>query len=352
MSSTLPSLPVTSSTEDAHHTRTVLKQSAFFGWKEWIGRIYAADRREKIQAATRLYSHVVGAENIDDHSAELSELEVVFSTWGMPVLTQRQLDAMPQLRAVFYAGGSVRAFAHPLLERGITVVSAWHANAVPVAEFTLAQILLAMKGYFRNTREYKSPASVSTAFRGRGCFGEGVAILGAGAIGSCLIELLRSFDLRVFVFDPFLSWNDAQTMGVEKVTLEEAFERAYVVSNHLADVPETIGLLNGSFFERMQPDATFINTGRGATVDEAALILALQRRPDLMALLDVTRDEPPAEGSPLYTLPNVQLSAHIAGSINSELGRMGDYCFEEFLSWNHGMPLRFAVSMAMLKTMA
>jgi len=332
--------------------RKLLKKAALFGWPDWIERIYGSKYLHKLAAHTRLHAQILEDKNFSEHAPFLGDLEVIFSTWGMPCLTPEQLDCMPSLRALFFAGGSVRSFAHTLLERGIIVVSAWQANAVPVAEFTLAQILLAAKGYFRNTHSYKSPQDRETAFRGRGNFGETIAILGAGAIGGKVIELLRPFNLRVIVFDPFLCEERALLLGVEKVSLQAAFERGYVVSNHLAGVPETERLLTGDLLASMQPDATFINTGRGETADEGAMIRVLLARQDITALLDVTDPEPPSEGSLLYSLPNVHLTTHIAGSMGNELVRMADYCFEEFMAWDRGDPLRYAVSLPMLKTMA
>jgi phosphoglycerate dehydrogenase-like enzyme len=339
-------------TSDPFPRQTMGKKAAFFGWHEWIGRVYGKGRRTQIAAWTQLYPDIVDEGNFHEHAKNLCGIEAIFSTWGMPELKPGQLDLMPALRAVFYAGGSVRGFARPLLERHITVVSAWKANAVPVAEFTLGQILLAMKGYFRNSREYKSPAGRETAHRGPGCFGETVAILGAGAIGKKVIALLKPFHLQIIVFDPFLSDIEARELDVEKVSLETAFEKGYVISNHLADVPETEHLLNGALFERMRPTATFINTGRGNTVNEMEMINVWRSRKDITALLDVTRFEPPEEGSLLYSLPNVQLSTHIAGSIGDELVRMADYCLEEFAAWRDGKPLRYSVSPSMLETMA
>ncbi len=135
-------------------------------------------------------------------------------------------------------------------------------------------------------------------------------------------------------------------------TLEEAFQRGLVVSNHLANVPETRGLLTGKLFSKMREGATFINTGRGATVVEADLIEVFRERADLTALLDVTDPEPPEPGSPLYDMPNVHLTSHIAGSIGDEVVRMADYAIEEFLAWEQGHPLRYAVTREMLPTMA
>ncbi len=329
-----------------------MKKAAFFGESQQIAHVYDRGREDKVRLLTNLYPHVVTLESFAEHAPQLHDLQVIFSTWGMPRLTEEHLSQLPALKAVFYAAGSVQGFARPLLDRGILVVSAWQANAVPVAEFTLAQILLAGKGYFRNAQECRSPAGRRSAYRGQGNFGETVAILGAGAIGRRVIELLQPFHLHRIVFDPFLSDEDAHRLGVEKVALEEAFERAYIVTNHIANLPQTVNMLHGGLFERMRENATFINTGRGQTVDEPAFIRVLQSRPDITALLDVTNPEPPAPDSPLYTLPNVHLTSHIAGSIGDEVIRMADYCIEEFIAWEKGEPPRYAVSLEMLEKMA
>jgi phosphoglycerate dehydrogenase-like enzyme len=239
------------------------------------------------------------------------------------------------------------------LERGISVTSAAAANAAPVAEFTLTQILLANKGYFRNVGEYLASDSYERVFRGRGNYGATVAILGAGQIGRLVIQYLRPFHPRVIVFDPFLSHKVAEHLGVEKVeTLEEAFARGHIVSNHLADLPATYGLLRGSHSQLMPPSSTFINTGRGRTLDHDELLVFMQERPDVRALLDVTAPEPLPLDHPLRALPNVHVSGHIAGSIGDETVRLADFAIEEFEAWTTGQPLRHAEAADMLATMA
>ncbi len=326
--------------------------AAFFGIPEKLEAVYSQGRRETIAGMADLFPEVIDLENFDRYADFLRGTEVVFSTWGMPLLSAEHLDRMPALKALFYAAGSVRAFAEPLLDRGIAVVSAWQANAVPVAEFTLAQILLAAKGYFRNSREYRGPEDFRKAFRGQGNFGETVSILGAGAVGRKLVFLLRPFHHRVLVYDPFLSAEQAAEFGVEQVSLETAFSQGYIVTNHIANVPETERMLHRGLFESMRPDATFINTGRGITLDEPGMIEVLKRRPDITAMLDVTYPEPAGAGSPLYSLPNVHLSTHMAGSIHQERVRMADYCIQDFRAWRNGEPLRYAVSKEMMKTLA
>ncbi len=139
---------------------------------------------------------------------------------------------------------------------------------------------------------------------------------------------------------------------MRKVELDEAFALGDVVSNHVANVPSTVGILRGEHFAAMPPDATFINTGRGATVRHDELLRVLQSRPDLTALLDVTEPEPLPPDSPFWTLPNVQLTSHIAGSIGDEVVRMADTVFAEFDLWRSGRPFNYAITPAMLETMA
>ena len=328
-------------------------KGAFIGPEATVAQVYGAGRREQVAARTDLLLGVVPPDNVTRYLSLLGDVEVLFSTWGMPRLTDEQLDALPSLRAVFYAAGSVQGFAPPLLARGIIVVSAWRANAVPVAEFALAQILLACKGYWRNGREYNgSHGSSGSAFRGPGIYGATVALLGAGAVGRVLIDLLRPFRLRVLVYDPFLSDAGARELGVERVSLEVAFAESLVVSNHLADKPETAGLIDGGLLSLLRDGAVFLNTGRGRTVNEADLAETMSRRPDLTALLDVTYPEPMPSDSPLMVLPNIQVTSHIAGSINDEVHRLADYCIEEFDRYARGEVLRHAVTPEMLAVMA
>jgi len=318
---------------------------------EELEEVYGAARLQRLARATNLYPVRVTSDNIERCLPHLYDVQVIFATWGLFPLTPPHLDRMPSLRAVFYAAGTVKFFARPLLERGITVVNAAAANALPVAEFTLAQILLANKGYWRNAREYGKAEDYLGAFRGPGNYGATVCLLGAGQIGRRVIELIRPFNINVMVFDPYLSGQDAASLGVERVTLSEAFERGDVVSNHLADVPGTVGLLNGSLFASMPYNATFINTGRGRTVNELEMIEVLHRRSDLYALLDVTDPEPCPGDSPLRLLPNVTVTSHIAGSQNQEIARLPDLVLEEFEAWRAGKPLRYAVTAPMLDTL-
>ena len=300
--------------------------------KETVDYVYSEAQRKQIAEVADLMPEIVNAGNFD--SVDLKDVEVIFSTWGMMNFTDEQLDRMPNLKAVFYGAGATDYFARPLLARGIKVISAWKANAIPVAEFVLAQIILSMKNYFSNNWNNK--------FAGPGCYGETVALIGAGAISSKLQEMLKVLNLNVLVIP---SRPERRT-----VSLEEAFRTAYVVSNHLPNREDNQKVLTKELFASMRQGATFINTGRGAQVDEASLIEVLKARPDLTALLDVTFPEPPEAGSELYTLPNVRLTTHIAGSLNDEVHRMADYVIGDYLHFAAGEPLEHEVTEEMLMT--
>jgi phosphoglycerate dehydrogenase-like enzyme len=328
------------------------KAALFYDYPLTDGEVFSRGRHERLAELTDLYPHVVNAANFDEHAPQLVDLEVIFATWGMPNLSEAQLARMPELGAVFYAAGNVKAFAPRLVDRDIVLVSAWAINAIPVAEMCLAQVLLSLRGYFRSVRQYRelrTPAA--KAFWRPGVAGETIGLIGMGHIGTRLRALLREYPLEVVAHDPMLTAERAKELGVEPVDLQDVFRRSFVVSNHIPDLPWTRGTLTAALFETMRDGATFINTGRGAQVVEADLIRVLQARPDLTALLDVTWPEPPAEDSELWQLPNVVISPHIGGTIGNEVTRLADCAIEEFEAWQSGRPLRYQVTREILRTM-
>jgi phosphoglycerate dehydrogenase-like enzyme len=325
----------------------------FYDYPARDGDVYGGGRRERVAALADVYPHVVHARNFAEHAAALGDVEVIFATWGLPAFGDAHFAAMPKLRAVFYAAGNVKAFATPLVERDVVLVSAWAVNAIPTSELVLAQILLTCRGYFRGARLFAATKDVARArdFRRAGAAGETIGLIGMGWIARRLTVHLRGLGFRVLASDPYLTEARARELDVEKVALPELFARSYVVSNHVPDLPETKGLLGEALFARMRDGATFINSGRGAQVVEAELARVLAARPDLTALLDVTWPEPPAADSPLWTLPNVVLSPHIGGTIGDEVGRLADCVIEEFEAWRDGRPLRYQVTREILSTM-
>ncbi len=319
-------------------------------------KVYNTKIIERLKKTAGLEETFYSKQDLLDNPEGFADVEFVFSSWGMITLTEEQIKTiLPSLKAVFYAAGSVQYFARPFLNCGVKVFSAWAANAVPVAEYTVAQIILANKGFFRVTdmscrEEYSKCASVFSGYCGN--YDAKIGIIGAGMIGKMVLERLKDYNLKVFVFDPFLPDEKAVELGAEKVSLERIFAECNVVSNHLADNEQTRGMLNLPLFESMQKNAVFLNTGRGAQVIEADLIKVLSEREDIVAVLDVTHPEPPEDTSALYSLKNCILTPHIAGSNGNEVFRMAEYMAEEFDRLSNGQDVRYEVTPKMLETMA
>lgn len=321
-----------------------------------VRRVFAPETVRFLEENAELDESVYNKQFVLEHKDLFRETRYIFSTWGMPVFTEEDIHAVfPKLECVFYGAGSVQEFARPFLNCGIKVFSAWGANGIPVAEYTVAQIILANKGFFATSRLMSAGnLEESRNFRDRypGNFEEFVGIIGAGMIGKLVIEKLKDYRLSIKVFDPFLPDAAAEAMDVQKCSLEELFSTCMVVSNHLANNAQTKGMLQGKHFEAMRPYATFLNTGRGAQVVEADLARVLRERPDLTAILDVTYPEPPVAGHPFYQLPNCVLTPHIAGSSGNEVRRMAEYMAQEYENYTSGVPCHYEVTLEMLETMA
>ncbi|WP_328874583.1 hydroxyacid dehydrogenase [Streptomyces sp. NBC_00287] len=275
----------------------------------------------------------------------LADAEVLITGWGCPHLDAGVLTAVPRLRTVLHAAGSVRSLVgEALWERGITVSSAVTGNALPVAEYTLAMILLAGKDTFthrerfRSTHAYPSPAE--TAHTGN--VGRRVGIVGASRVGRRVLELLRPFDFTVLLHDPYVSAAEAASLGAQLMALEDLLSHSDIVSLHAPDIPETYRMLDGEKLALMPDGGVLINTSRGALVDPDALVDELVSG-RLHAVLDVTEPEPLPAGSPLYRLPNVFLTPHIAGSLGNELERLGRIVVEELERLGAGAPLAHEV---------
>ncbi len=263
------------------------------------------------------------------------------------------LGHMPKLRAIFYAGGSVRYFiTDAVWRRGIRVSTAQAINAIPVAEYTASALLLGLKRFWHFAQLTRITRSFPAERPLPGAYGSVIGLVSYGTIARLVRERLRSCDLEVIVYDPFLSDHEAQRDGVRKVELGDLFASADAVSVHTPLLRETVGLIRREHLERLRADAFFLNTARGEVIDEPAMIDVLRRRPDVMAVLDVTDPEPPAPASPLYMLPNVVLTPHIAGSVGRECARLGNAMVDEFERLRSGQPLRLEINAALAESIA
>jgi phosphoglycerate dehydrogenase-like enzyme len=292
----------------------------------------------------------------DAARAALAEADILVTGWGCPMITPALLRQMPRLKLIAHAAGTVKFTVDPLAyEAGIRVTHAAEANAVPVAEYTLAAILFANKAAFTLRDRYRADPSRMTSYalmdQPIGNFRRVVGIVGASRIGRRVIKLLKPFDIAVLLHDPFAHAGDPELAGVEMVALDSLMARSDVVSVHAPLLPDTRGMIGARHLRLMRDGATFINTARGGLVDEAALVAELETG-RIQGVIDVTEPEIPPPDSPLFRLPNVFLTPHVAGAIGTERSRLGILVADEVERFVRGETLLYEVMPELLERLA
>ena len=262
-----------------------------------------------------------------DTAARLAQADVIITGWGSGCLDVHAVQHASNLRAIVHTGGSVRSVATPAVyERGITVSSQTVANSQPVAEFSLALILLAGKQAFRAQRLYAEKRAFidrEEYFPDAGLYRTRIGLVGLSRISRRLIELLAPFDVEVVVFSRHLNADAAAALGVVASGLDDLLSSCDVVSLHSAALPSTQHMIGARELGRLRDGATLVNTARGALIDHAALERELSTG-RIWAIIDTTDPyEPLPPDSPLWDLPNVMLTPHFAGAVGKELNRLG-----------------------------
>ncbi|MEH7413805.1 hydroxyacid dehydrogenase [Neobacillus drentensis] len=314
--------------------------------------IYGSACKE-INKQVHIFAEPQTKQSIKRNPEILSNVEVIFSGWGCPKLDQTFLEYAPNLQAVFYGAGSIKGIvSEEFWKRNIVISSAYEANAIPVVEYTLSQILFSLKRGWFYVNEVKKNACYPVKEQVPGVYGSTVGLVSLGMIGRKVAEMLKQFDCKVVAYDPYLSEQEAIALNVELCSLEDVFKRADVVSLHTPWIKETEGLITGQHIISMKRNATLINTSRGAVVREQEMIEVLHLRSDIYAILDVTYPEPPLKDSHLYTLENVILTPHIAGSQSDECKRLGKYMAQELGRYLQGQPLKWRITKEKSLTMA
>lgn len=288
--------------------------------------------------------------------AVLGQIDVLITGWGCPAISAEVVRQAPRLRLIAHAAGTVKYMLDPAVySAGIAVTHAADANAVPVAEFTLAAIIFANKRVFEMRDRYRAdPSRISSyalANEPIGNYHRTIGLIGASRIGRKVAKFLQGFDYTVLVSDPFVQQGDPILAHAELVGLDSLMARSDVVSLHAPSLPTTREMIGASQLARMRDGAAFINTARGALVDEAALIAELQTG-RIHAVIDVTDPEIPAASSPLYSLPNVFLTPHVAGAIGTERLRLGELVVDEVERFLAGKAMAFEIEPALLERLA
>lgn len=315
-------------------------------------RLFTAEQRKLLSELAITDPDLVLTEfGSADASSALAGAEVLLTGWGCPPIDDSVLASAPGLRAIIHAAGSVKGHVRPVCwERGLRVSSAADANARPVAEYTVAMVLLAGKETWRAVRMYRERQEFidrEAEFPDAGNYGQTVGVIGASRIGRRVLGLLRQFDLEVLLSDPFVDEADAASLGAQLVELDELMMASDIVTVHAPDLPTTRHLIDRRRLALLRDGATLINTARGALVDQDALRSELSSG-RLHAIIDVTDPDVLPSGSPLYTLPNLILTPHIAGAMGRELHRLAASALDELARYTRDEPFRHPVDLAHL----
>ncbi|HHW08353.1 MAG TPA: hydroxyacid dehydrogenase [Firmicutes bacterium] len=271
----------------------------------------------------------------------LAQADIAITSWGSPKFNAALLDKAPSLKLVVYAAGSIKPIVtDTLYERQITITSGACVIGIGVAETALGLIIMAMKNIFEISAAVREGGwKVDPAIRSRvkEMICTTVGVVGAGHVGRYLLSLLRHFDVRILLYDPTLTPEQAEALGATLVDLDTLMKESDVVTLHAPSIPATRHMINARNLALMKDGAALVNTARGSLIDEDALYkeLATGR---LKAFLDVTDPEPPKEDNPLLKLPNCIVTPHIAGGVTTGLYRLGRYTLEEVERFIEGRP--------------
>ena len=245
-----------------------------------------------------------------DLISRIQDAEVVINIRSTSRFTNDVLARCPKLRLISIWGtGTDNVDLHAAKTRGIHVTNTPAVSAIAVAEHTLSLIMVVAKQTIlvdRQVKEGKWPRAMVTQL-----YGKTMGLIGTGAIGREVARLARVIGMHVIAW----TYHPKQDLAewVSFVSFEDVFQRSDVVSVHVRQSPETIGMIRREHFDLMKPSAIFINTARGPIVREADLLDALQTNQIAGAGLDVFEKEPLPGDSPLFALPNVVLTPHAAG---------------------------------------
>ena len=280
----------------------------------------------------------------------VADADVVITSWGSPKMTPEVLDVAPKLKLIAHSAGSVKSVTtEAVWRRGIRVTSCAPAIAVAVAETTLTCILAGLKGLFpMRERLRKKRDWWQCRTNTREMHHKTIGIIAASHVGRNVIRLLQSFDVDVLLYDPYVSAAKTKALGATKVPLTTLLRKSDVVSLHAPSTDETRHMLGAKHFKLMKDNAVFVNTARGACIDEKALVRELKKG-RFFAFLDVTDPEPPRKTSALWKLDNVVLTPHIAGTVD-DYTPLGALAVEEVKRFAAGKKQRYPIRLEMLKS--
>lgn len=252
------------------------------------------------------------------------------------------INAAPNLGIIARTGAGYDNVDVDAAERqGVTVCTTPMVNSRSVAELTVGLMMTCARNIARSAAQVRAGSWVQDS--GREMLGATVGIVGLGAIGKEVATLALGLGMRVLAYDTAPDQAFMATAGVESCTLADLLAESDFVTLHLALTPQTNRLIDENALRLMKPSAYLINTSRGAVVDEQALADALDRQLLAGAALDVLTTEPLDAASPLWHVPNLLITPHIAGATIEARARSSRLAATQVLDFFDGRPVAHAV---------
>ncbi len=256
------------------------------------------------------------SEDEDDFIAEARDADAVYV--HRVNLTKRAIDSLEKCKVISTASVGVdKIDVAAATERGIPVTNVPDIFIEEVADHTMALILSTYRRVTlldKMARDERWPQGRSVLYAFPRLFGMTLGLISFGNIARAVAHRAGPFGLRILAHDPYLSELAMTKAGVEPVSLIELLQRSDIVSMHAPATRETHHMMSEEQFRLMSPQSIFVNTSRGDTVDEKALIRALDEKWISAAGLDVLEKEPPAPDNPILKMDNAILSPHVGSA--------------------------------------
>ena len=277
----------------------------------------------------------------DQVADRIAGFEGVVTGWGAPPITEKVMQNADALRIIAHSAGSVKRLVGEVVDKYIVphqicVFSANEAIAYNVAEYTIGALIMTARrwvDFIAHTRSGNWNRS-EVASRANSLRGSVVGMVSASKVGREVIKLLKPFEVRILIYDPYLSDWEAGSLGVEKVALNDVFASADIVTVHAPSIPQTAKMIGAEQLKLLRDGTTLVNTSRGSVIDHDAL-LAEARTGRILITLDVTTPEPLPPDSPFLGLPNVFVTPHVSGTGAygyAKIGEMTLAALEDFFA--------------------
>lgn len=318
-------------------------------------QLFAEDQQTRLR---KLGNVTMPAQAGNLSEAQLTEQiggqEIVITGWGTPPFTAGLLAAADRLELIVHSAGSIKLMLPAaVFADGRRVTHVAYSMSIPVAETTLALILLCLRQFHKIDRAFKDQgwSAARDLMVGAELAGNRVGVIGAGYTGRAVIKRLLALEAEVWLCDPYVSEESAASMGLRKVSLETLMRQCPIVTLQAPATAETYRMIGVEQLSWLRDGAIFINTSRAHLIDEAALLAEL-RTGRISAALDVFDQEPLPDDSPFRELDNLIITPHVAAVTRQAYKRQGQISVDEVAGYLSAGELRYEVTRDMLDTMA